>query len=241
MTPRHSKGPVHVVLVPGYWLGGWAWDDVAPYLQENGLVPHAVTLPGMGSRAENRAGLTLEHHVRAVRELVEGLDGRVVLVSHSGGAPVVSGVVDAVPERIARVVYVDAGPLPDGASIGIDLPEGAVDHPLPSWEDLAADDTPHDGMDDAMLADVRRRSVPTPPGVVRSVARLTNERRKQVPVTVVCSSMPAGVLRDAIDQGAPWVSELAGADVTLVDLPTGHWPMFSRPFDLAEVIVAAAR
>jgi pimeloyl-ACP methyl ester carboxylesterase len=131
--------------------------------------------------------------------------------------------------------------VPDGSSIGIEVPEDAVDHPLPSWEELAADDTPHDGMDDAMLATVRERSVPTPAGVVRSVARLTDERRRQVPVTVICSTMPAGVLRDAIDQGAPWVSELVGADVTLVDLPTGHWPMFSRPSELAEVIVAAAR
>lgn len=241
MTPPHRKDTVHVVLVPGFWLGGWAWQDVVPHLEQNGLVTHPVTLPGMGSRSESRAGLTLEDHVRAVRELVEELDGRVVLVGHSGGALVVSGVVDAVPERIARVVYVDAGPLPDGASVGIELPADAVDHPLPSWEELAADGTPHGGMDDATLADVRERSVPTPAGVVRSVARLTNERRRQVPVTVVCSSMPAGALRDAIDQGAPWASELAGADVTLVDLPTGHWPMFSRPFDLAEVIVAAAR
>ncbi|MCK6210194.1 alpha/beta hydrolase [Georgenia sp. EYE_87] len=240
MTPR-SKGPVHVVLVPGYWLGGWAWDHVVPHLEESGLVPHAVTLPGMASRSEDRAGLTLEDHVRAVRELVEGLDGPVVLVGHSGGAPVVSGVGDAVPERIARVVYVDAGPVPDGSSIGIEVPDDAVDHPLPPWEDLAADDTPHDGMDDAMLARVRERSVPTPAGVVRSVVRLTNERRKRVPVTVVCSTMPAGVLRDAIAQGAPWAGELAGTDVTLVDLPTGHWPMFSRPADLAQVIAAAAR
>jgi pimeloyl-ACP methyl ester carboxylesterase len=241
MTPLHSRHRVHVVLVPGFWLGGWAWDDVVPYLEENGLVPHAVTLPGMASASDSRAGLTLDDHVRAVRELVEGLDGRVVLVGHSGGAPVVSGVVDTIPDRISRVVYVDAGPVPDGMGIGVDLPEDAVDHPLPSWEELAADDTPHDGIDDATLAEIRERSVPTPAGVVRSVVRLTNERRKQVPVTVVCSSMPAGELRDAIDQGAPWVGELVGADVTLVDLPTGHWPMFSRPFDLAEAIVAAAR
>jgi pimeloyl-ACP methyl ester carboxylesterase len=241
MTRLRGHHHTHVVLVPGFWLGGWAWDEVVPYLEENGLVPHPVTLPGMASASDSRAGLTLEDHVRAVRELVEGLDGHVVLVGHSGGAPVVSGVVDAIPEKIARVVYVDAGPLPDGTSLGTDVPEDAVDHQLPSWEALAADDTPHDGIDDAALAAIRERSVPTPAGVVRSVVRLTNDRRKAVPVTVVCSSMPAGELRDAIDQGAPWVSELVGADVTLVDLPTGHWPMFSRPFDLAEAIVAAAR
>lgn len=241
MTPALSREPVHVVLVPGFWLGGWAWDDVVPGLQEAGLVPHAVTLPGMGSVSEDRRGITLADHVDAVRTVVEGLEGRVVLVGHSGGAPVVSGVVDAVPDRVSRVVYVDAGPVPDGMTVGVEIPEDAVDHPLPSWEDLAADDTPSDGIEQARLAEIRERSVPTPAGVVRSPARLTDERRKRVPVTVICCSMPAGVLRDAIEQGAPWVSELVGSDVTLVDLPTGHWPMFSRPVDLAEAIKAAAR
>jgi len=49
MTTTHTPATTHVVLVPGFWLGAWAWDDVVPVLRDAGLTPHAVTLPGLES------------------------------------------------------------------------------------------------------------------------------------------------------------------------------------------------
>ncbi|MFH5823715.1 alpha/beta fold hydrolase [Georgenia sp. AZ-5] len=236
-----SGAPVHVVLLPGYWLGAWAWDDVAPHLERAGLAPHPVTLPGLGSELEDRAGIELRHHVAAVRELISGLEGPVVLVGHSGGALVVQGVVEADPDRIARVVYVDAGPAPDGMALFPDLPADEIDYYLPTWGELNETGNSTEGLDEAALARFRKKAVPQPAGVARSPVRLINERRKQVPVTVVCCSMPAAAPRTAMEHGEPWVAELVGADLELVDLPTGHWPMFSRPADLAAVLVEAAK
>src|SRR5690554_4612925 len=129
--------PRHIVLVPGFWLGAWAWDDVVGPLRAAGLTPHAVTLPGLEPGAADRGTVTREDHVAAVLELVTGLGGDVVLVGHSGGGTVVQQVVDRIPERIERIVYVDTGPLVDGAALNTVLPADATEVPFPSWEELA--------------------------------------------------------------------------------------------------------
>lgn len=231
-TPRPSTTDVHVILVPGYWLGGWAWTDVEPGLSAAGIKPHAVTLPGLDG--SSTAGITLTDHVDAVVELVGHLDGRVVLVGHSGGGLVVQGVADRMPQRIDRVIYVDSGPLLEGVSLSPDVVD---DVELPSWDELVAADTSIDGIDDEGLATFRDRAVPHPVGVATSAVRLTDDARLDVPVTVVCTSLPADVLRSMIG-GGHMPSELPSVhDVRYVDLPTGHWPMFSRPTDLAAVLV----
>ena len=60
--------PAHVVLVPGFWLGAWAWDDVVPHLETAGLVPHAMTLPGLepGATAQDRAASRRAERTRSV-------------------------------------------------------------------------------------------------------------------------------------------------------------------------------
>ncbi|PFG39588.1 pimeloyl-ACP methyl ester carboxylesterase [Georgenia soli] len=242
MTPVLHHKPVHVVLVPGFWLGGWAWDEVVPALEQAGLVPHPVTLPGMGSPSEIRRDITLADHVEAVRSLVEDLDGKVVLVGHSGGAEVVSAVVDAVPERISAAVYVDAFPLPAGMAVLSDLPPDQIDVPLPTWEQLESDyQASLEGIDEEGLQRFRERAVPTPARVASTPSQVSNESRRRVPVTVISTSAPAAVLQSAAQGGEAWAAELAALKVQYVDMPTGHWPMFSRPVDLAEAIKLAAR
>jgi len=242
-TPQPLGTPVHVVLVPGFWLGAWAWDDVAPHLEAAGLVPHPVTLPGLDPHdtAADRARVTREDHVAAVADLVAGLDGDVVLVGHSGGGPVVQQVLDRDPARVRRVVYVDAGPLVDGAALNPGLAADAAEVPLPSWEELAEQGSSTDGLDDAALARFRERAVPTPGPVARGTVRVSDPARFAVPATVVCSSIPSAVLAELAHPGPPLHTELGEVvDLTYVDVPTGHWPMFSRPAELAGAIAAAA-
>ncbi|KQT99449.1 alpha/beta fold hydrolase [Sanguibacter sp. Leaf3] len=237
----HPVHPVHVVLVPGFWLGGWAWDDVVPHLQADGLTPHAVTLPGLDDVATDRSGITHDDHVRAVLDAVAPLEGEVVLVGHSGAGAVVHEVVDRDPSRIRRVVYVDSGPLVDGASLRPGLPEETVELPLPTWEELAAEGSSVDGIDEAGLAQFRARAVPHPAGVATGTVHLTDPARLDVPVTVICTSLPSEMLRQMATPGPPFHTELGSLQATYVDLPTGHWPMFSKPAELAREIATAAR
>ena len=81
-----------------------------------------------------------------------------------------------------------------------------------------------------------------PPLAGNGAQRLHDERRYEVPVTLITSTMPEAVLRDLIAKDHPYVRELARIrDVTVVELPTGHWPQLSRPDDLAAAVVAAVQ
>jgi pimeloyl-ACP methyl ester carboxylesterase len=235
-----ADAAVQVVLVPGFWLGGWAWDDVIEPLRDAGLVPHAVTLPGLTPDAADRGAVTRADHVDAVRALVATLDGPVVLVGHSGGGALVGEVLDRDPDRYARVVFVDSGPLVDGARLAPALPPGVTEIALPEWDELEAQGSSLAGLDGASLARFRERAVPQPALVATGMVRMRDPARLEVPVTVVCTSISADQFRTLASHDAPFHTELLDyADVSWVDLPTGHWPMLSRPADLAAVLVGA--
>lgn len=227
----NPNGEIHAVLVPGFWLGAWAWQDVMPPLLAAGITVHPVTLPGRDG--QGTAGVTLVDHIDAVMGLVEDCDGDVVLVGHSGGGAVVQGAVDRRPGRFRRVVYVDSGPMRAGVVL---MPEASDDVTLPTWEELVAQQCSLEGMDDQALARFRERAVTEPVGVATAPIRLSDERRHEVPVSMICTSFGSGMLRPMIESGA-LPSELGSVrDVRFVDLPTGHWPMFSRAADLAAVL-----
>jgi len=237
-----ADAPVHVVLVPGFWLGGWAWDEVVNPLRDAGLLPHAVTLPGMTSDTADRASVTRADHVEAVRALVAGLDGPVVLVGHSGGGALVGEVLDRDPGRCARVVYVDSGPLVDGATLSPALPPGVTEIALPAWDELEAQGSSLAGLDDHALTRFRERAVPQPGRVATGEVRMRDAARFSVPATAVCTSISGEQLLAIASHDAPFHTELLDyPDLTLVDLPTGHWAMFSRPAELAAVLVEACR
>src|SRR6266702_2759388 len=68
--------------------------------------------------------------------------------------------------------------------------------------------------------------------------QLSDERRYDVPVTVIACEYPSAMLREWMEQGHPYVRELAKIrDVDYIDLPTGHWPQFTRPGELGRAIL----
>ena len=230
-----------IILIPGLWLDGSSWDEVVPVLQQAGHRTHALTLPGMESKDADRAGITLRDHVDAVVEVIDSFDqasGKVVLAGHSGGGPIAHAAVDARPGRVARVIYVDSGPLSEGAAINDEFPAENGEVPLPDWSRFGEGDLV--GLDDEPRAAFRERAIPAPVHVARDPQRLFDERRYEVPVTVIACEYPTAMLRQWIDQGHPYVRELAQIrEVDFIDLPTGHWPQFTRPRDLGEAILAS--
>jgi pimeloyl-ACP methyl ester carboxylesterase len=235
-----------VILVPGFWLNASAWDAVTPPIVAAGHTVHPLTLPGMESVDADRSSITFEDHVAAVVDAIDALgpDATVALVGHSGGGALIHAAADRRPGRIARNVYVDALPLGDGGVINDELPVVDGEIPLPDWSMF--DDADLVDLDDELRERFRAMAVPTPVRVACDPARLTDERRYDVPSTVIaCEAFegfdsPSQMYRHFIDAGHPYTAELAALrDVEIVDLPTGHWPMFTRPTELGEAIAAA--
>jgi len=228
-----------IVLIPGFWLDGASWDEVAAPLRSAGHTVYALTLPGLESREADRSGIGLRDHIDAVVAVVDSLPDPLVLVGHSGGGAIAHAVADVRPDRIVRVVYVDSGPLAHGGVINDELPEVNGEVPLPDWSVFEEEDLVD--LDAGLRAKFRSIAIPEPTGVTSDKQVLSDdERRYGVPVTVICCEFSSDQLRGWMAGGDPNVSELTKIkDVELVDLPTGHWPQLTRPGDLAATILAA--
>lgn len=231
-----------IVLVPGLWLDGSTWDRVSPLLEQAGFTTHPVTLPGMRAD-DDRPSVALSDAVAAVVAAIDACSGQVVLVAHSAGCGIVHAAVDARPDRVARAVHIGGFPTPNGEPLADGFEAVGGEIPLPAWDQF--DDADLGGLDDDLRRELRDRAIPAPARFTTDPQTLHDERRYAVPVTMVCPEYSADTLRSWVAAGAPPVQELTRIrDVTYVDLPTGHWPQFTRPTDLAEVIldaVAASR
>ena len=227
-----------IILVPGFWLGAWAWDDVADALRADGHDVTALTLPGLESADADRSSIGLSDHVDAIAEAVKAAGRPVLLAVHSGTG--FSGYVasDRVTDRIAAMVYVDTAPgIPP-----LDPSFEGSEKPM-SWEELAAEEN-LDELSEEQLETFRQRAVPEPGGVIRDTVELTNDARLDIPSTLICTGYTSQQYKDAMEEGYAWLAGLKEVrNITWVDLPTSHWPMWSRPKELAEIIgdVAKAR
>jgi pimeloyl-ACP methyl ester carboxylesterase len=236
------------VLVPGYWLGAWAWRSVTQALRAHGHDVYPVSLTGMGERVHLSAPkVDVELHVTDVLNLLRYEDlTDVVLVGHSyAGSTVITSVADRVPERIAKLVFVDTGPLPDGMSMSRFGPpeeheanaarlEAGWRLPPPPWAELASI-VPD--LDPDVVPMLTERAVPQPWATVTSPVSLIGAWEK----------LPRlGILSEFTEQQArefaatvPVFRHMADEQWRYVELPTWHWPMFSEPAALTEILLEA--
>ncbi|WP_188455757.1 alpha/beta fold hydrolase [Virgibacillus oceani] len=229
---KSDKAPI--ILVPGFWLGAWAWDDVTENLQADGYNVRALTLPGLESKDTNRSTIKFFDHVEAICDAVKAAGEPVVLAVHSATGATGYAVSDRMPELIAAMVYVDSFPEKDAMNPEFD----GVEMPLPSWENL--DEADIKGMSEEHRNLLRQRAVPEPGGVIREAPVLTNERRLDVASTVICTAHASDKIKSFVKKGLmSGLEELH--NVSYVDLPTHHWPMWSRPKELADLLGNIAR
>lgn len=223
-----------IVLVAGLWLDGSAWDDVASTLEALGHRPVPLTLPGQGDGAESA---TLADQVAAVLAAVDQAAEKPMVVGHSAACTLAWLAADARPEKLAKVALIGGFPCADGDAYAdfFETSDGLM--PFPGW-------APFEGPDSVDLDEETKRSIalsaiPVPEEVSKGRVRLLNERRYDVPVVLVCPEFNPGQAQQWIDAGdAP---ELAKAKhLELVDIDSGHWPMISKPAELARLLAEAA-
>ncbi|MEV6926316.1 alpha/beta hydrolase [Dactylosporangium sp. NPDC051485] len=222
------------ILVPGMWLGGWAWDAVAEPLRAAGHDVTAVTLGGLAERRAEAGAATLESHIEDV-VAAAGDRAAVTLVGHSYGGFPVRGAVERLPGRVSRVVYVDSGPVPDGTrQADFSDPAGEEDVAPPSF-DPADDPALFAGLE-GRSAWIRERATPHPWATVAEPLRL--RAPEQPPTELVLNTFTRAAVEGMIAAGHPFFAGLDRRAYRLHELPTGHWPMFSRPADLAALLGA---
>lgn len=214
-----------ILLIAGLWLDGAAWDDVVPTLTELGHRPVPLTLPGS----------TLEDQAAALSAAVDAAPDKPLVVGHSAACTLAWLAADARPERVAEVALIGGFPTSNGKPYADFFPITDGEMPFPGWE-------PFEGPDSADLDENARHTmaaaaIPVPEGVAKGVVRYTDERRFDVPVTMVCPEFTP-------DQAQGWIAagqipELTKANhVEFVDIDSGHWPMFTKPAELAHLLAA---
>lgn len=236
-----------LVLIHGAWHGAWCWRRVLPGLRAAGHGAHAVTLTGVGERAHLlRPDLRLRDHIADVLGLIdaEELGDDLVLVGHSYGGLVMTGVADALLARGLKprhLVYVDA----------------VTPHPGESWSSQHAPETvrarleaaaqrpdgampPPDaavfGLDGADRDWVNRRQTPQPAGVYQDRLDFDAARIATLPRTFIDCTAPAlptiAVMRERVRREPGW---------QVLELATGHDPMISAPEALVTLLLDCAR
>jgi pimeloyl-ACP methyl ester carboxylesterase len=223
-----------IVLVAGLWLEVGVWRDVAAALDASGHRAVPVALPGQG---DGNTSATLADQEAAVLAAVDAADGRALVVGHSAACSLAWLAADRRPERVAAVALVGGFPAADGETYADVFPVQDGLMAFPGWD-------PFEGPDAADLDDAARQAfaaaaVPVPQGVAQGVVRLTDERRYDVPVVLVCPEFSPAEAQDAVAGGH--VPELARtASVAYVDVDSGHWPMLTAPVELAGLLAQAA-
>jgi hypothetical protein len=135
------------------------------------------------------------------------------------------------------MVYVDTAP----GKGALDPDFEGVEKPL-DWKSIE-DEENLDGLSEEQKETFRQRAVPEPGGLIRGGADLSNDARRDIPSTMICTGFTSDQYKAySKDQDSPWLAGIPELrNVTWIDLPTSHWPMWSRPRELAEIIGGVAK
>jgi pimeloyl-ACP methyl ester carboxylesterase len=236
------------VLVHGGGHGGWCYRKVVPLLRAAGHDVYTPTMTGVGERSHLVSrDVDLDLHVRDVTAVLHSEDLRdVILVGHSYGGMVITGVADRVPDRIGRLVYLDAANPVNGQSL--------VDVAGPVIEAVRPDGQVVDGVELVLLPspDAGRLYGVTDPGDLAWMAeRLTGhpwacfEQKLELTNEAALRAIPQYhlVCTSTLATRDPDLVERARAEGRLWDIDTGHDLMITEPEAVADVLlqVASAR
>jgi pimeloyl-ACP methyl ester carboxylesterase len=244
------------VLVHGAWHGGWCWRDVRAILRGRGHEVFTPTLTGLGERSHLMSpDIDMNTHIQDIVNVIawEELD-EVILVGHSYGGNVITGVADRIKHRLRHVVYLDAFLPADGQSsasgmmriLNPDVADQDIEANIASRL-AAADENGGSHTHNTNLFDipddrpeqydwVKRRITTHPVKTLVSPMRLENAGSDGLPRTyILCTDRPDRtafmVLAERLKHAPGWTSR---------ELPTGHDAMVTMPEETAALLMEAA-
>ncbi|MHC5261896.1 alpha/beta fold hydrolase [Streptomyces sp. UC4497] len=234
------------VVVPGLFTGPDAWRDTAGKLAAEGAQVQVVDLGPVRDLEAHIARV-----VAAIDTVAEGQD--IVLVGHDYGAYPAVGAADRRAHRVARIVYLDTGPVQDGSVSLAAVPDQELrerlaedgdskgELPVPTREEWRRWGSTA-GVSDEALDRLTAHASPQPLGTLLQPLRLSGAANGLPTTGVLCAESGATIdtVRMLLRFGDPTIKALVRPDVTFFELPTGHWPMLSCPDELADVLLRAA-
>ncbi|WP_037579026.1 alpha/beta hydrolase fold domain-containing protein [Phaeacidiphilus oryzae] len=235
------------LLVSGPFTDDRIWSRTAAALRAEGATALPVTL-------DRRPQADLETQIAGLVRVLPA-EEPVVLVGHDYAIHPVLGAADRHPERIARIVYLDAG-LPQDGDPPLALVQDPAVHRLlgGDGEPVASVPPPGsredwrrwgslDGLGAEQLALLAASAAAQPARTLTQPLRLTGAAAALPTTGILCTADGGPTIdgiQDLVRVGPPWLRRLTEPQVGFFELPTGHWPMLSCPEELARVLLRAA-
>ena len=220
------------VLVHGAWHGGWCWTRVSPLLRAAGHTVFTPTLTGLGERSHLLTrDVDLETHITDIVQVLEFEDlENVVLVGHSYGGMVITGVADKVSGRISQLVYVDAMLPENGKAITDYNPRQLPPITEDSWHDPANEPQEYGVNDERDVAWVKQRLTDMPRKCLTQPLKLADDKSRRIKGAYIrCSKRPfAGEAAGRAKQRGYRYRELMSA---------GHDAMITQPRELTKILI----
>jgi len=220
-----------IVLVHGAWVGGWYWKKVTPLLRDTGHDVFVPTLTGLGERSHLLTrDVGLDTHITDIVQVLEFEDlSNVVLVGHSYGGMVITGVADKAGDRIAQLVYLDAM-LPENGKAAADYSRrkfGPITDD--SWHDPVGEPQAFGVTDDRDVAWMKKRATDMPRKCMQQPLRLADDRSRRIKgAYILCSTFPfATEAAQRAKQRGYRYREMLSA---------GHDVMVTQPRELTKVL-----
>ena len=234
----------HYILIHGAWEESRSWDLVTPQLQQQGHTVTAVDLPGHGENKQAISQVTMQAYIQTVVDAINALDQKIVLVGHSMTGTVISQVAERIPEKIERLIYVAAFLLNAGENVYETMKNDTEGEFYP--EIVFSDDQSYATVPEQALRTVGFHDVDAQ--LIDDVLPLMVERQSTEPfmAKVVVSdenfgTVPKTYIRTTIDKvTTPALQDrmISNWEVeTVHNLESGHFPAFSVPEKLAELML----
>ncbi|MGC4943101.1 alpha/beta fold hydrolase [Kribbella sp. DT2] len=231
---------VNFVLVPGAWLGAWAWDEVADLLDADGHGVYPVTLTGLAELHRPDSAQTPQaQHVADILDVARPLSD-VVVVGHSYSGIPAGQAAAALGDRLRRLVFLDSNipiggqSFADGWSVeGRAWLAGQLAESGGFWPPLTAEDYAGQDLTADQIATIVERATPHPGRAITEPAVLPRPITELPTTYVKC-------LMDGPTPNGPVLQHLESPSWTLAELDTGHWPMISRPAELSQLLLSVS-
>ena len=219
------------LLIPGAWMGAWEWDKLSKELKELGHGVYSITLSGLGE-SEQREDVNLETHVNDVIAYIKNNELQdIVLVGHSYSGAVVGQVTDRIPERIMRLIFIEAALPLNGKNMlesygnDVAMEAKAIEDNNGLWPHPTADELQHE---EFLTTDQKEHLlehfVEHPGKTVTEPAAIKHEE-------IAIPSLFIGA------KPSDRANESVFTNIEYKKIEGGHWPMITKPKELAKLMV----